>query len=171
MVVMQTSYIVNRGMYGVLDVLGPTVEFLTPPEDADAPYCAMIGTIPAGGSVPLHSHPDVESFFVVSGTVQVASQRESGFEWLTVSQGEFVQVPAGARHGFRNTSGEAVVQLVMTTPRLGRFFREIGRPVSSGVPPGPPTADELQRFIEVAAEYGHWLGSAEENAAIGISGF
>jgi len=57
---MQTAYVVNKGT--VLDVCGPTVEFLNSPEETDAVYCIMIGTIPPGVSVPLHSHPDVESF-------------------------------------------------------------------------------------------------------------
>src|SRR5258708_19543785 len=82
---MQTAYVVNKGT--VLDVCGPTVEFLNSPEETDAVYCIMIGTIPPGVSVPLHSHPDVESFFTLSGTVQVLFQREDRFEWIDVKIG------------------------------------------------------------------------------------
>jgi hypothetical protein len=32
---MQTTHIVLRGTYGVLDVFGPTVEFLALPEETD----------------------------------------------------------------------------------------------------------------------------------------
>jgi quercetin dioxygenase-like cupin family protein len=52
-------------------VFGPTVEFLTSPENPAAVYCVMRGTIPAGLSVSLHSHGDDESFFVLSGAVQI----------------------------------------------------------------------------------------------------
>ena len=45
---------VTKGMYGVLDVLGSAGELLTSPEEADAVYCIMIGTLPPGVSVPLH---------------------------------------------------------------------------------------------------------------------
>jgi quercetin dioxygenase-like cupin family protein len=166
---MQATHIVNRGMYGVLDVLGPTVEFLTPPEEAGAVYSVMKGTIPPGVSVPLHSHGDVESFFVIAGTVQVLSQRSDDFEWLTVKPGDFVQVPSNAKHAFRNRSNEPVVQLITTTPKIARFFREIGRPITPGVPPRPPTPDELQRFAQVAAKYQYWNASPAENAALGIS--
>ncbi|SRR5581483_4852251 len=152
---------------GVLDVLGPTVEFLTPPGEAGSVYCVMKGIIPPEVSVPLHSHHDAESFFVLSGTIHVLSQGDNGFEWLTAHEGEFVHVPGNAKHAFRNTSGSPVVQL-MTTPKIGRFFREIGRPVSVGAPPRPPTPGELQHFAKVAAEYGYWNASPEENAAIGI---
>jgi len=101
---MQTTHLVNSGMYGVLDVLGPTVEFLTPLQEPEPGYCVMRGTIPPGVSVPLHSNADVESFFQISGSVQVLSQRENSFEWLDAKPGDFVHIPSGARHAFRNTS-------------------------------------------------------------------
>jgi quercetin dioxygenase-like cupin family protein len=66
----------------------------------------MLGTIPRGGSVPIHSHADVESFYVLSGAVQVLSQRGDRFEWLDVKPGEFVQVPRNAKHAFRNQSSD-----------------------------------------------------------------
>jgi hypothetical protein len=74
---MQTPYIVDKGMYGVLDLFGATVEFLTSPLEAEAGYCVMMGTMPPGVSVPLHSHPDVESFFLLSGAVHRLYQHQS----------------------------------------------------------------------------------------------
>lgn len=158
-------------MYGILDVLGPTIEFLTSPEETDAVYCVMKGTIPPGISVPLHSHADAESFFLLSGAVQVLSQRGDQFEWLDVKPGGFVHVPSSAKHAFRNTSNEPVVQLITTTPKIGKFFQEIGRSITPGVPSPPPTPNELQRFMQVSTNYGYWLGSPEENATVGISLF
>jgi hypothetical protein len=60
---MQSTHIVNEGTYGVLEVFGPTLELSILPEEAEGAYCTMTGTIPPGVSVPLHSHPDIESFF------------------------------------------------------------------------------------------------------------
>lgn len=51
-----------------LDVLGPTVEFLTSPAAAHGDFCVMRGVIPPGVAVPLHSHDATEVFFVLSGT-------------------------------------------------------------------------------------------------------
>jgi quercetin dioxygenase-like cupin family protein len=162
------AHLVNRGTYPVLDVLGPTIEFLTSPNDSDAIYCVMIGIIPPGGSVPLHSHADVESFYLLSGSVQVLSEQSDHFQWLDVKPGDFVQVPGNAKHAFRNTSAEPTVQLITTTPKLARFFQEIGRPVKPGVPSSPPTPADTERFLQVAARYQYWNGSPAENAAIGI---
>jgi hypothetical protein len=40
--------------------------------------------------------------------------------------------------------------------------------VSAGSPGKPPTADDLQHLICIAAKYEYWMGSLEENAALGI---
>jgi hypothetical protein len=39
-------------------MFGPIIEFFPLPEEPDSSHCMMIGTIPTGISVPLHSHPD-----------------------------------------------------------------------------------------------------------------
>jgi quercetin dioxygenase-like cupin family protein len=164
---MPGTQIVQKGN-PVLDVLGPTVEFLTPTDDGSSVFCVMKGTLPPGVFVPLHSHPDVESFFVLSGSVQVFVQSADRLGWVDVAAGEFVHVPGGVRHAFRNMSDKPVVQLITTTSQLGRFFQEIARPLTPGAPPRPPTPDELQHLARVAARYKHWLGTPAENAAIGL---
>jgi Cupin domain len=130
-------------------------------------YCVMKGTIPAGGSVPLHSHLDPESFFVISGRAQVLIERADRLEWIDVKAGDFVHIPGGAKHAHRNPSNGPVVELATSTPRLGRFFQEVARPLAAGRPT-PPTPEDLERFARIAAKYQHWLASPEENAAVGI---
>jgi hypothetical protein len=46
------------------------------------------------------------------------------------------------------------------------FFREIAKPAQQG-PPAPPSPEDMQRLFAVAAKYSHWMGSPEENAALG----
>jgi hypothetical protein len=48
------------------------------------------------------------------------------------------------------------------------FFRELTKPFDPGQPASPPTREEIQEIFEVAARYGYWMGSPEENAAIGL---
>ncbi|MER8671192.1 hypothetical protein NKH45_29175 [Mesorhizobium sp. M1156] len=50
------------------DVLGPVVQFLTPPRDGEP--CIMRGTVPPGVVVPLHSHADPETFIQIPGEVE-----------------------------------------------------------------------------------------------------
>ena len=69
----------------VLEFFGPTVEFLTSPEDEQNDFCVLKGTIPPGVSVPLHSHPDTEDFLVISGSVEGLRHDAGG---LQVDRGE-----------------------------------------------------------------------------------
>ena len=165
---MEPSHRSNKESHVVLDVLGPTVEFLVLPSETEDRYCVLKGTIPQGVSVPLHSHPDDESFFLLSGIVQALEQRQDGFEGITMHAGDFRHASQGVRHAWKNQSNEPAVAVIVTTSRLGRFFQEVGRPVVADALPKPPSLADLQRFAEIAARYHHWLGSPEENAAVGI---
>jgi hypothetical protein len=73
----------------------------------------------------------------------------------------------GANVEFLSRSDEPAIDLIVTTARLGRFFAEIGRPVSDA--PQPPTPEEIANFVAVAAKYGYVLGTPEANAAVGIT--
>jgi quercetin dioxygenase-like cupin family protein len=152
----------------VFDLFGATVQFLTD-DCAEEELCLLRGTIPPGVSVPIHSHFENETFYVLSGEIQVLTEHNGESRWLPVKTGDVIQIPGGAIHAFRNQSKRPVANLIVTTTRLGRFFREIGRPMSAaGTPPRP---EELQNFITTAARYCYWLASPEENAAAGITAF
>ncbi|HTF64995.1 MAG TPA: cupin domain-containing protein, partial [Edaphobacter sp.] len=108
---------------------------------------------------------------MLSGQLEVLVEEEGKFRWVLASTGDFVHVPSEAKHGFRNTSSEPAVSLISTTARLGHFFEEIGRPVVPGAQPAPPSPEEMQRFMETAGRYHYWMGTPDENAAVGISLF
>lgn len=153
----------------VYDVMGVTVEFLTPRPPGALPFCVMRGVIPAGAVVPMHSHHAPESFYVVSGEAQVLLEHDGRLQWRDVRSGDFVHVPPDAKHAHRNPSSAPVTEILITTPDIGEFFLEIGRPVPpSGVLPAP-TQEDLQRLAAAAARHQHWLATPEENAAVGIA--
>jgi len=163
---MQVTKVVRDGERTVLDLLdGAKMEPLSPSrEDA---YCVMKGTIPSGISVPLHSHADAESFYVLSGEAQALLETEVGLQWQTLRPGDFVHIPGGAKHAWRNVSGEPMAALITSTARLGCALREMGQLASEGGKRIPTPAD-IQRLVEISERYGYWLGSREENAAVGI---
>lgn|SRR5690606_18377567 len=150
----------------IVDLFGPTLELLTSPDDEQSDFCVLRGTIPPRFAVPLHSHPDAEDFVIVSGALEGLRHDGTGYFWVAAKAGDFLHVPAGARHAWRNVSDQPVVCLIITTRRLGRFFREAGRPLEAAS--RPPTRAELVRFATLAAQYGHWNATAAENAAVGI---
>jgi quercetin dioxygenase-like cupin family protein len=148
----------------MLDVFGPQIQLLTTLSDEDEAYCLFRGVLPAGVFVPIHSHPDRETFYILEGEPQGLLQDQ----WRQFAAGDVVDIPGDMKHAWRNASVAPVSLLFVTTTRLGRFFLEIGRPAAT-VAPGPPTPADLQRFLQIARAYGYWLGSVEDNAAIGIS--
>ena len=153
--------------WGVLKVLGASIQFLVgPQQDEDAP-CILKRTIPPGISVPMHSHDFVEVFFVLSGDFEVIIG-DGKMRWIEVSAGDLVEVPSNVKHAFRNRSHRPVINLVFTTSKNGRYFQEIGRPAASWDRIRPPTLDEIQHFVKTAALYGYWLATPEENASVGI---
>ena len=151
--------------YTTLDVFGPTLEFVSGPDDPAADFWVMRGVVPPGVVVPLHSHDDAEDFFILAGTQQVLTMGDQGLQWTDVNAGDYVHIPAGVPHAHRNVSDEPAVELVVTTARLGRFFQEVGRPGTGQ----PPTPAELAEFVSVATRYGYDLGTPEQNAAVGIA--
>lgn len=150
----------------IIELFGPTMEYLTSPEDERSDFCILKGTIPPGISVPLHAHADTEDFFILSGSIEGLRQAEEGYQWIEVNAGDYVHVPGDAPHAWRNVSGKPVITLIITTKRIGRFFQEVGKPVTGR--PQPPTPEELAHFAAVSARYGYWNATPEENAAAGI---
>ena len=149
-----------------LEVFGPTVEFLTAPHEAHNDLCLMRGVIPPGAFVPLHSHVDMEDFFVLSGRAQALKQVSGGYAWVDAKAGDLIHIPSGVPHAWRNISPEPFAALFITTSKMGRFFQAVGRPATGA--PQPVTPEDLARFLSVSAEYGYWNATPEENAAVGI---
>jgi quercetin dioxygenase-like cupin family protein len=146
-----------------LDVLGPRINFLASLDIGEDEFTLIAGTVGPGVIVPLHSHPDRELFSIADGVLDafVADQ------WHTFGAGDVVDIRDGARHAWRNTSGTPALVLIVTTVRMGRFFREIGRPIAATV--GPASPSDVERLLSTSARYGYWTGSPEDNAAIGLS--
>jgi quercetin dioxygenase-like cupin family protein len=158
-----------------LDVLGPTVQILTPPTGDDRSPCLIRGTIPPGVSVPLHSHAEPETFLAISGRIEGLTERADGFRWIPIGPGDIFHIPGDARHAWRNRSDEPAVNMIVTTERIARLFREIGAAAEPGRATGgssttaPPAPETIARFVAAAERYGHWIGTPEENAALGLS--
>jgi quercetin dioxygenase-like cupin family protein len=163
------AHLVDPREVETLEVLGPTVSFLTAPEEGDDVPCVMHGTIPPDRVVPLHSHADPETFIALSGAPEGLVYKAEGFDWVEINPGEVFHVPANARHAWRNRKRTPAVSIIVSTAKIARFFREVGAPVRpDGSTATAPSEDEIQRFLEVAARYGYWNATPEENAAVGI---
>jgi mannose-6-phosphate isomerase-like protein (cupin superfamily) len=85
-------------------------------------YRWEMGPSPSGPAP--HFHRSIsESFFVLSGTVRIFD----GNDWIDTGPGDFVHVPEGGVHGFRNESGEPASMLLHFAPGAPRedYFERI----------------------------------------------
>ena len=97
----------------------------------------------AGGAQP-HFHRTIsESFFVLSGAIQL----HTGQDWVEAGPGDFAYVPEGGVHGFRNESGEPASLLILFAPGAPReaYFRGL---VEMAEGRWKPTHEELVAFLE-----------------------
>lgn len=81
-----------------ISVLGTIMRFLVrPDQETDVP-CVIWAIIPPGIVIPLHSQPDPETFFMISGNAEGLSQTADGFQWNSLALGDVFHVPSGAKH-------------------------------------------------------------------------
>ncbi|MDT5012483.1 MAG: hypothetical protein QOH57_4100 [Mycobacterium sp.] len=81
---------------------------------------------PAGGGPGPHFHRAMsEAFFVLSGSLKLYDGRE----WVDGHPGDFLYVPPGGVHGFRNESDEPVSTLMLFAPGAPRevYFEGFGQ--------------------------------------------
>jgi mannose-6-phosphate isomerase-like protein (cupin superfamily) len=79
-----------------------------------------------------HFHRSIsESFYVLSGTIRLYD----GTSWIDATPGDFLFVPEGGIHAFRNESGEPASMLILFAPGAPRedYFETLAR-VAGGQP-------------------------------------
>ena len=95
-----------------------------------------------------HFHRTItESFFVLTGTITIYDGRE----WVDAQPGDFVHVPYGGIHGFRNESGEPASMLIHFSPGAERegYFEGNARFAREG----RPSEDVMAEFYRVHDNY------------------
>jgi mannose-6-phosphate isomerase-like protein (cupin superfamily) len=135
-------------------VLGQRLDFLATGEITSGHYSLFYLFIPAGppGPVP-HTHRDADEFFLVlEGRVEILF----GDAWRPLGPGQFLHVPRGTIHTFRNVTTEAARMLSGFVPSgFERFFRDFGHgALPTDVNPLPVQEAERQRLKATAIQYG-----------------
>jgi quercetin dioxygenase-like cupin family protein len=148
---------------------GTLFEILASPEEVEDRICFIRGTVPPGAAVPLHSHADLELFYILEGSIEIFQSREGAGGWTTVGVGAVAVIPGNVKHALRNSSSLPTTMVLVTTSRMYNFFAEVSKPFDRKRRPAPPTSEEMKNFLGTVARYGYWVASPEENAAIGIN--
>jgi len=124
-------------------------------------FMAEVSVPPGGGNPPHIHHCEEESFYLQQGTLTV----QVGGQTLTASAGDFICLPRGVAHCFRNTgSVEAKFLLVAAPAGLEAFFQEGFLPVEDPSAPMPPMTEAfMARLFEAAGKCGlEFLAPAQQ---------
>jgi uncharacterized RmlC-like cupin family protein len=78
-------------------------------------YRWEMGVAP-GGADPHFHRGFSESFYLLSGTVRLFN----GDDWIDATTGDFLYVPEGGIHAFRNESGAPASMLILFSPGAPR---------------------------------------------------
>ena len=88
---------------------------------------------PAKSGPGTHFHRGMtESFYILSGTIRIYDGRD----WVETQPGDFIHVPEGGVHAFRNELGEPASMLIHFAPGAPReaYFEEGARMAREGQP-------------------------------------
>ena len=97
---------------------GTTYHYLANQQATDGDYgLYRVDIAPAGGGPGPHFHRAMsEAFFVLSGTMKLYD----GNQWADGHQGDFLYVPPGGIHGFRNEADQPASILMLFAPGAPR---------------------------------------------------
>jgi quercetin dioxygenase-like cupin family protein len=137
---------------------GSLMTFLITGEETGGDFfMAEMSVSPGGGTPPhIHSRED-ESLRMLEGTLTV----QVGGDTLALSAGDFVFLPRGIAHSFKNSGRESAKALILVTPAgLENFFAEVFEPAVNGFPAPPPSRELIARSLAASPRYGLALLSA-----------
>jgi quercetin dioxygenase-like cupin family protein len=132
---------------------GDLYTFLVTGEESGGAYFSMLAIVPPLGGPPPHIHlNEDETFYVLEG----APTFRLGDDHVVARPGDFVNVPKGVVHNFRNLSDAPVRMILTFTPAgIEKFFEETLERAYDLTQPCPDNLAEVgTRYAEAAPRYG-----------------
>jgi len=132
---------------------GDHYTFLVTGEESGGAYFAMEALVPPGGGPPPHIHSrEDETFYLLEGDIEFVL----GEERISAGPGDFVNVPRGTVHCFRNAGTETARMILTFTPAgIERFFEETLDRAPNDVQDAPDNIDEVAaRYVAAAPRFG-----------------
>jgi quercetin dioxygenase-like cupin family protein len=143
---------VPRGAGEQLWVVGDTYTYKVTASETGGRLFAWEAEIPPEAGPPPHIHQaQLEAYYVLEGELTVID----GARTLTARAGDFLYIPPGAVHAFRNTGTRPARMLIWMSPAgFEDFFREVGTPAILGRQAPAPSEEELARTVAAAPRFG-----------------
>lgn len=132
---------------------GDLYTFLATGEETNGAYFQLEAFVPAGGGPPPHIHRDQdETFYLTEGTLEM----RLGDAVVTTKAGDFVNIPRGTLHAFKNV-GKDPARMITTFVPAGfeKYFEEVCEvAVDRTAAPPPVTEEFIQKMIAAAPKHG-----------------
>lgn len=132
---------------------GDLYTFLVTGEESGGAYFSMLAIVPPLGGPPPHIHEfEDETFYVLDGAPTFRLDEER----IVAGPGDFVNIPKGTLHCFRNFSEDPMRMILTFTPAgIERFFEETLERAYDITQDPPDNIDEVSaRYAEAAPRYG-----------------
>ena len=135
---------------------GDRVSFLVTGAESHGGAFIVEGMTAPGGGPPPHIHRfEDESFYILEGTAIF----QAGGRTIHAKPGDFIHIPRGTVHSFRNDGAVPARALVIISPAsptgMQQFFEESFYPTTDRSASPPPITEELvKRMMAAAARNG-----------------
>jgi len=132
---------------------GDHYTFLVTGEESGGAYFVMEALVPPGGGPPPHIHTrEDETYYLLEGELEVLL----GEETTVAGPGDFVNVPRGSVHCFRNAGTETARMILTFTPAgIEGWFQETLERAPNEAEEAPDNIDEVvARYVAAAPRYG-----------------
>ena len=139
---------------------GDRVTFLATGAESGGACFILEGMAAPGGGPPPHVHHfEDESFYLLEGTATF----QAGGQTIHAKPGDFIHIPRGTVHSFRNDGNVPARALVIISPAgptgMQQFFEESFVPATDRSATPPPITEELvNRMIAAGTRNGlEWV--------------
>ncbi len=134
-------------------LLGMLATFKAVSEETGGEYSLYELTVPPQlGALPHIHHRETEAFYVLDGDVEFFK----GEHTVRAGAGEFVFVPRGVVHGFKNVGQKPARCLGIVTPGglHEKLLAGLGEQAKAEtLPPPPEGPPDVERIVQVVREY------------------
>jgi quercetin dioxygenase-like cupin family protein len=121
----------------------PAVALVNPDNAGTRDFVAISESVPSGGGIPVHRHPNAEELIVVQQGTAIAIVGDVRQE---VTAGATIYVPRGEWHGMENRGSQVQVLGVFSQPGYHTYFSATS--VSAGQRVTPLSDNELRAVRE-----------------------
>ena len=130
-------------------VMGGLFTYLVTGRESGGAYFSVIVDIgPELGPPPHIHHLEDEQFYILEGQLTYLV----GDQTIEVRTGDFIHIPRGTVHSFKNGSKPARLLATFAPAGIEGFFREIGDPVDDRLKSPPPVTQEtIIRLVNAEA--------------------